>query len=395
MSGKVPRLKDGQDTNMALSLILRNQDFYTYRDCTAAIVGGPYGAYCTGLSQYRESIALLDSFVYDAAADRYRYVCWHNQVDYPSWDIWTGTIHPETGVRETHVSTGGYAAVGHAWTSTSWNGGLNKRYALYLGAGVVEITEAISLPTVYQIANPVLTVTQIPNMIYTQHGVIISPERRYAMFLDAVEGVVTYDYSNHPAVAVKKWTQPFHEGNPWSLGYENDEIAWILYSDVFFGSSAGSHQSLVKYNYFRNQFELVSEIQQGVGTDLMARIAFDTKRKKLAVFRVKADAANGAAVNAFELYSPHPAMSRVTVPVNITRLAPDTRTQFRTHLLGTKAEGGANKSLDLTQVSSLGTLPRTQVYTEDSGAAQFEYQSTTDLMADTVTAQYDETKVII
>lgn len=386
---------------MALELVLRNENFYTYRNCDAPISGGPYGPYCTLGSQYREAIALLDAFVYDAAVDRYRYVTWHYQVDYPSWSIWGGTIHPETGVRETHTLLEQFA-VEHAWTSTAWNGGLNKRYAFYVtvpptGAqGVVEITRADNLPTAEQIANPVLSSAQIPNLVYSQFAALISPENKYATLFDAIEGIVVYDYANHPAVAVKKWSQPFPEANTWSAGYEDEQRVWGLFSNVFFGASGGVHQSVMKYNYLSNRVELLSELQQGNGVDTMALIAFDTTRKKLAAFRVKPDApVTGAAVNALEIYSPRPAMTQITVPINISRLAPDVKTHFRAHLLGTKAEAGSSRVLELTNSNALGSLPRKQVYTEESGAVQFEYRSSTDIMTDTITAQFDEIKVIL
>jgi len=400
MLGRAPLSKRGQDINMALELILQNNGFYPYRNCSAPIVGGPYGAYCTLGSQYRESMALLDSFVYDAAADVYRYLTWHNQVDYPSWSIWGGTIDPETGVLLTHAMVE-QTAVAHAWTSTAWNGGLNKLYATYIvtagvGEGVVEITRADLIPTDTQIANPIVNVTQIPNLVHSQFAILVCPERQLITLVDGLGTIDVYDYSNYPGVSTKLSSQPFSDLFGWSAGYEDDQRIWMLFSESIFGASNNANQTLLKYNFLTNRMELLTELQPGNGADRMALIAFDTKRKKLGAFRIKDDApVTGAPVNAFEIYAPRPAMTRITVPVNLNRLAPNVRTQFRAHLVGTKAEGGTSRVVEVDNVNSLGALPRKQVYTEESGAVQFEYRSSTDAMTDTITTEFNETKVII
>jgi len=380
---------------MALELLLRNTNFYPYRDCSAAIVGGPYGGFCSGASQYRESIFLLESFVYDASADRYYIHAFHNQVDYPSWSIWRSVIHPETGAVESQTLLAGFATK-QAYTSTLWNGGLNKIYALWLATPrVVEITLADGWPTDTQLANPILSATQIPDLNSAQFGILVCPERKLVTRLSSQQGLVVHDYSNYPAASVELCRHPFPELYAWSAGYEDDQRMWGLFSGTVFGAANSVNQSLLKYNFAFNRIELLTELQPSVIPDRLSLICFDTKRKKLAAVRIKADEANGAPNNAFELYSPRPAMTRITVPVNITRLAPDVRTQFRAHLLGTKAEGGASRIVELDNTSGLGTLPRKQVYTEESGATQFEYRSSTDIMTDTVTAEFDETKVVL
>jgi len=168
-----------------------------------------------------------------------------------------------------------------------------------------------------------------------------------------------------------------------------------LYSGTISGAANNVNQSLLKYNFEHNEIELLTELQVATQPDRLAQICFDSKRKKLAAVRIKADSASGGPNNTFEIYAPRPAMTRITVPVNITRLVPGVRTQFRAHLLGAKGEGGASRVLELDNVSTLGLLPRKQVYTQESGAVQFDYQSSTDIMTDTVTAEFDETKVIL
>jgi len=346
---------------------------------------------------YREFITLLDSFVYHAASDRYFLIVLTTQSDYPGWDYVRCIIHPETGAVEQRTSLGSAFAVARAWTSTMWNGGLNKTFAFYnpYPYSIVEVDPLVGLPNTTQIANPVVTSLQIPALTSTSYANLVCPERRKIVLVSGVEGVVVYDYAAYPGAGVKLFAHPFSELFCWSGGYEDDQRVWLLFSGTLFGAANNGNQALFKYNFEYNRIELLSELQPSATPDTMAQICFDTKRKKLAAVRIKADSTDGAANNMFEIYSPRPAMSRITVPVNITRLAPDVRTQFRAHLLGTKAEGGASRVVELNNVSALGTLPRKQVYTEDSGAAQFEYRSSTDIMTDTVTAKFDETKVIL
>lgn len=388
---------------MALELLLRNTNFFQYALCGAPYISAlgpdtPMYPPCSIVgSIYRETISLIDSFVYHAATDRYYLIVWVNKADYPSWDVIRVTLHPETGAVLEKKYLGSDFAVGRAYTSSLWNGGLNKTFALYVAYpySIVEVDPLVGLPTAAQIANPVVTSVQIPMLAASTYVNLVCPERKKLCSLSGTEGLVVYDYAAYPSAGVKlHGNNPWPELYAWSGGYEDDERGWFLFSGSLFGAANNVNQALMKYNFQYNKIELLSELQAPAVPDTMALVCFDTKRKKLAAVRIKADSANGAPNNAFEIYAPRPAMTRISVPVNITRLAPDVRTTFRTHLLGTKAEGGASRVLELSNVSALGKLPRKQVYTEESGAANFEYQSSTDVMTDTITAQFDETKVI-
>lgn len=379
---------------MALELMLRSTNFYPYRTCAELPINPiiHYPPYCTGLLEYRESVSLLDSFVYDASRDRYTMITWHSMVDYPSWSIWGSVIHPETGALESHALVDQFA-VEHAWTSTMWNGGLNKRYVIYLGGSIMECSRIDGIVTPAQLANPILTTTQIPVLAHSQGAALVCPERKLVTLLDYVEGIAVWDYSNAPGLCTRLSRHPFTENNPWSAGYEDDQSVWVLFSDSAFGSSSSVNQSLVKYNYRYNRFDLLTELQRTTGADRMAMVAFDNKRKKLAAVRFKADSANGAPNNAFEIYTPRPAMFQITVPVNVKALVPDKRMLFVASLLGTKAEAGGLKTLDISNVEVDGVLSKTEVATQANGAAQFEYQTETAGLTDTITVSYDETKV--
>jgi hypothetical protein len=253
----------------------------------------------------------------------------------------------------------------------------------------------LGVPTATQLANPIVTSVQIPDLAASSYVNLVCPERKKLISANGLGALATYDYSAYPGAATTLTHQPFTELYCWSGGYEDDQRAWFLYSGSVFGAANNVNQSLFKYNFETNRPELLTELQPAAVPDTMAQVCFDTTRKKLAAVRIKADSADGAPNNAFELYSPRPAMTRITVPVSINRRAPDVKSYFRAHLLGTKAEGGSSRVLELTNSNALGSLPRKQVYTEESGAVQFEYRSSTDIMTDTITAQFDEIKVIL
>lgn len=388
---------------MALELLLRNTNFYQYPLCGAPYLSplGPdtpaYPPCSIAGGIYRETITLIESFVYHAAGDRHYLIVWVNKADYPGWDVVRVTIHPETGAVLEKAYLGSDFAVVRAATSSLWNGGMNKTFALYTAYpySIVEVDPLRGFPVSAQISNPVVTSLQIPMLSAATYVNLVCPERKKLVSLSTSEGLVVYSYGAYPAAGVKlHGNNPWPELHAWSGGYEDDEQAWFLFSGSLFGAVSHTNQALMKYNFQRNRIELLSELQASVVPDTMGLVCFDTKRKKLAAVRIKADNPDGSPNNAFEVYAPKPAMTRITVPVNITRLAPDVRTTFRTHLLGTKAEGGGSRVVEVSNVSVLGTLTRKQVYTEESGVATFDYQSSTDGMSDTITAQFDEAKVI-
>lgn len=387
---------------MALELLLKNVDFYEYTLCPGPppiqfpTVKTP--GYCVVGRPYYESIAYISSFVYNAATDRYWLVTTNYAWNFPGVEISFSIINPETGVIESRERVG-FPSLARSNTSTAYNGGLHKLYAgFFFGPYmVVEITTPYGVPTLAQQANPTVTIAQIPTLAASNYGLLVAPENKLITIFSgiAAEGIVVYDYSPYPSAAIRKWGQPFPSSFAWSAGYESEERVWGLFSETNFGAPNSNEQVLLKYNFLHNRIELLSELQKNAVPDRDARICFDTKRKKLAAVRIKADLANGQHVNAFEVYAPRPAMTQITVPVAITRLSPGMKVSFRAHLIGSKAEAGGLRPLSLSKVAATGHLVKTEVPTEISGSAKFEYTTVTEGLTDTVTASYDETKVIV
>lgn len=387
-----------------LELVKQTINPLVYKTCAEHWVPFPPGApvgyqgWC-GTSPHTalESIYILDSFVYDHAADRYRFVCWMQTANYPSWSINSFIVHPETGIIESRQDLLGYA-VAHAWTDPMYNGGLNKLYAGYIvtasGYGIVEVLLPDGIPTATQIANPILTASQVPILAGTNHGFAVSPENKLICILSLNEGMTVYDYSTTPGT--RKWYHPLNESYAWGMGYENEENCWCLLSSaqMGFGASTATRQTLVKYNYRRDKIELVSELQQQGAPDRLAQVAFDTKRKKIAAIRIKADdPVTGLASNTFEIYSPRPAMAHVTVPVNLRQISKDTEVTLVSHLLGTKAEAGGGKEMGITCAPTAAIIKNPKLVTEVNGRVAFRIKPATVGVTEAVTVAYTETKV--
>ena len=399
---------------MALELVLRNTDFYAYRSCADSWVPFPPGAttgyhgYCGTGQQYFETITMLDSFVYDASIDRYRFITWNNMANWPGWEIYAVTVHPETGVIESRTPLIGYA-VAHAWTDPMYNGGLGKVYAGYIGIsaymvdpvggefyGIVDVTLPDGIPSADQAGRPYVTNVQIPNLAGTNQGIIICPERNYISIMTLMGGsfIEVYDYSPYPSAAVFKWRQPFPESFCWSAGYEDDQRLWGLYSGSIFNSSTDGRQSLMKYNYLMNKIELVTELQTAGGGDRMSAISWDTKRKKLGAVRIKADGGDGKHNNAFEIYSPRVAATRVTVPVNLKPISDESVVPFVSHVLGSKGEAGASREVAISCSPTAALVTTPTMMTEASGRVQVNLSFHVAGASETLTVSHTDNKVI-
>lgn len=383
---------------MALQLVLRNTDFYQYRSCEGNWIPFPPGAetgyhgWCGTGQQYFESILLFDSFVYDAAIDRYRFITANNIANWPSWEYSTSIIHPETGAEEERIPLVGYA-VAHAWTGPCYNGGLNKIYAWRIEGKIVEVMLPDGIPTQTMLDNPLVTVTQVPALSASNFGFALSPERKMFTLLSGTYGIVTYDYSTSPtATQVSRW--PFPESFGWSVGYESDERCWMLFSGSIYGSSNDARQTLLKYNYLLNRMELCTELQSAGAPDRMAMVAWDTKRKKLGVVRIKNDEPTGKHNNAFEIYSPHVAITQVTVPVNLKPMSKLATVPLVSHILGTKGEVGGLKEVTISASPTATLIKTPKQVTEANGRVEFEIIPPIAGASESISVSYDETKVV-
>lgn len=383
-----------------LECIFRKVDFLPYRACAGSPVDAYYG--CSGANIYRETIttgaASLLNFYYHENSDQFVLTAFLDVNEWPGWNYNVYLIDATTGTLNTVFR--GFGGIGAALQLANQgeiaNGPLGKLYA-WKGItpyGVMEISRwNFGIYTDWEIANPILTTADVSNMDIGHFGPILSFKNKLLVHSPLGSGsarvIQTWNYDTntklHDLVIPEAWT--------WGNAWEDDERVWFLVGDNIFNPGDSPLQSLIKYNYLHNEVELVSELQPSVLYDNSARIAFDTRRKKIGAIRFGPDMADGKHQNVFEVYNPQPLMDRLTVPVNIDLASPGKRGHVVTTLLGTRGEAGASRLLTCS-VASAGeaTLARNEVFTGLNGSATIEYVGGGPAATPTITATHEETR---
>jgi hypothetical protein len=183
-------------------------------------------------------------------------------------------------------------------------------------------------------------------------------------------------------VGVSSWTLEIWEINgtptrrasfhlPYTLGYlayESRDIAWIITKNGLVG----------KMNYRLNpaRWEMLSSVQNPAPDALDYCVAFDPKRKRLAVFRWRPDAEDGACQCQLEFYRPLYKVAGLTDPVPVSRLRAGERPRFVAHLYGENGEGVSAYLINAAlQEPAAGSLLASTAAADLCGAATFRYQA--------------------
>lgn len=151
------------------------------------------------------------------------------------------------------------------------------------------------------------------------------------------------------------------------LTYENRENLWLVTNDGL----------IAKANYQMARWEMLSAVQDPSPDAIDYLCAFDTKRKRLAVFRRRPDATDGACQCQLEFYRPLCRVAQLTDPVPVSPLRAGEKVRFVAHLIGDTGEGIASYLINgelLEPVSGECLTPVAQ--TENCGAITFRYQAT-------------------
>lgn len=374
-----------------LELIHSVQDPITYASCSTADynLAVKWGGLCTLPVTYKESIyPVFNSFVYNHDEDVYTFTTTFTNVSIAAWRFAYYNFHPETGAV---TASGNLTGVG-LQAGRFYNGGLNS---LYCHSNLGDLIKVSVRNGVVKFHDDIIidTPTDIPLTAIVNCGLAVCPERKLITSMNVVDFIKVWDYSSLPATTVHRVGQP--ENYYWSVGYESTEVCWGLFSGSIFAAQASNdaRQSLMKYNYYKNKVELLTELQTSAVPDRLAFVAFDPKRKKLAALRIKNDEANGAANNALEIYNPRPAITKVTVPVNLDPISDEGTIRFVSHVLGSKAEAGGSRevSISCAPTAALVTIPK-QITTAN-GRVEVVLHPHTAGASEALTISYNETKV--
>jgi hypothetical protein len=157
------------------------------------------------------------------------------------------------------------------------------------------------------------------------------------------------------------------------IAWESRTHAWVI----------NPNGTIFKINYRapKPRFELMSSVQNPEPTAQGYRIAFDTRRNRIAVLRWLPDAADGACNLQIEFYRPlvKVAADGLTDPVPVTPVKAGEKARFVAHLHGEQGEGLGAYFIDAElEAPATGDLITPVAPTLVSGEAVFGYQAPLD-----------------
>lgn len=194
-------------------------------------------------------------------------------------------------------------------------------------------------------------------------------------------GQVVVNLQDNLIAGVKDWSldvwsingAPYLRGSlrlPNTLGaltYESRENCWII-----------THDGLIaKANYRVNppRWEMLSAVQNPSPDATNYFCAFDTRRNRLAVLRVRPDAVDGACQCQLEFYRPLYRVAGLTDPVPVSPLRAGQVTRFVAHLYGDAGEGVASHLVNAALAApALGEVVIPVAGSELNGAVTLGYQ---------------------
>ncbi len=329
---------------------------------------------CTPPRTYRETFFNLnnsiDGFWYDAAQDAYilnvqmKYALW------PSFRRNKYTIDAETGL-DAIGRVDGSSGVG---IDAYENGEFGKVYAQQTGGSFTSVVEID--PVTLGIVQTVMDEDDLPGspnigrfLINRQDSILVSEDTIITSVYDYTAVTLLGQFAM-PALTVQ------------DLAYEDNERGWAVMPGF------DGIPTIVKFNYKSIEVEAVTGIQAGTAPDFQVLIAYDSKRKVLAVFRQREDATDGAAEHVLDLYKPFAVPTNMSAPIPMSQPQPGQVVTMVAHVYGDRGEVGQAKAVTITN-SGDGTILQPTVTPRTNGAVVFQYLSGENPGSDVITLQVD------
>jgi len=323
---------------------------------------------CTAPRIYRETFFNTTNSIrgmwYDSKTDEYvlfvlmRFTLW------PSYRTNVYRISPETGLVTSQEL--GFAHLGFNLQSYE-NGEFNKLYAYSPGLGVFEVDT-----TLLTTLGPVIVSDSEAGGFDLQPFVINRKDS--LLVVDRVGELQIWDYSTTTLLGT--FGIPALDID--DMAYEDNERAWAVMP------SFDGIPTVMKFNYKDRNIESMSAIQASGATDFQTMIAYDSKRKVVAIFRQRADAVDGAAQHVLGLYKPFAIPTNITEPVPVGTLEPGKVTTFVANMFGDRGEMGQLKTVTVTNTGD-GTILQPTVTPRTNGAvgSRITATGTCDTLAST------------
>ncbi|RJR45465.1 MAG: hypothetical protein C4567_03155 [Deltaproteobacteria bacterium] len=304
---------------------------------------------------YDESLNSLGHFFYDPGTDKLVGFATFSIYHWPGWAVYRYEWDPVTGAFlgrspasifamawANHAGPGSYGAIYTTWRSCYAISEV-KSSTLTHASGMWEINPWTWNPQ--RIFN--FAVVNRENKIIAGVG---------SWYLE------TWDISGTPFLKGQlRLPQPLGY-----LAYEDRKHCWAITKNGL----------IAKANYQIPRWEMLSSVQDPSPDAVNYLCAFDTKRKRLAVFRQRPDAEDGACQCQLEFYYPLYRVAGLTEPVPVSRLRTGDLVRFVAHLYGDTGEGVASYLLhgELLEPAT-GQLLTPMSGAELCGGATFRYRA--------------------
>lgn len=363
---------------MSLLLLTTGSPAISYDGCPDPSTPGQlfFSSFCTIPRTFQESMSSAEGFFYDPGTDTYNLVARLNQIFWPSWKYNYYSISATTGLQVQKLRIEG-GAIDFSWTGNRRAGGFKKVYAQRIFNpinAIVEITPTIGLPTASQLANPIITDADVGGRSLGQ--AVINRDQKIVGLVESFD-FVTIDYTSN--TVLKRLRLP--ENGVVDTAYEDDQRCWILMTDTSGGLI------VVKINYILGRVELMSRLQDSdSGPDISASIAFDTRRKNVAVFRRRNDNSDGSPAHIVEIYKPIALANILTEPVPVTAVLPNKQATFVAHVAGDKGEAGSGVKVTAS-TAGVGKIKKGTSTSRGGGSVVLPYDAGNKNLTDTITLE--------
>jgi hypothetical protein len=303
--------------------------------------------------QYIESIVMIPSFFYVPGNDRLVSFIWFDYYRWPSWKHTRFEWDAGTGEFIKRVDT---AIWGSVYTRGACIGSYGRIYSTYINA--------------YD--------------VYDVDWETLAPQELIWTCPSAVALYALMNLEDDLAVTMSSWnayiwqiSTGIRTGNvrlPTSglqVSWESRRRCWLI------GQNSGAVFKLA-YAAVPPRMELMSSVQNPSPTALGYRLAFDTKRNRIAVLRWLPDGGEGECNLNLEFYRPIHKVSSVglTDPVPVTPVREGQSARFIAHLFGDAGEGlGAYYISAGLQAPPAGNIISPSAPTTVSGEASFGYSA--------------------
>ena len=275
---------------------------------------------------------------------------------WPGWDVQRIDFDAESGQQ---VGQDWVGIWGQAWTGKATLGSYNAIYACMNSSTVIN---QVSSATVEPISGgwSVNPYNWNPKSIY-----FMAVVNRQDNLLAAVISW-TLDCWRNIGTTPERFAQMRLPNTLGYMAYESRNYCWIITKDGV----------ILKADYQVPRWEMISRVNKPEVTATDFLITFDTRRKRVVVFRVRPDAEDGACRHQLEFYYPMVSPAQLTKPVPVTSLRANQRIILVAHLIGEAGEGVTPYTVNGKMALPVeGRLITPFSGTELNGRVCFQYQA--------------------